>query len=300
MDNLRSLQTLNLTRCQKLKSLPRLPSTVRCLDVLSCFSLKWLPAQVKLSIWSQSLSQWLPYDERHSQKEFTILVHFLQVQGLLCRKTVYGTSSKGEEDESITEFQIIMPPCLTEIVENSISIELPSNWYKSKWIGLALWALVTDPRYAGLRVRTRVVAIGKMPQNHYAFELFTTQINVEVKTAILFNNYLLYLSRDEWFATVGNGECSQIKVIFEGGKLYEWTKFWVSLVYEQDVDEFNQTNAQCLIASFGKVPIYKLTVGDDDGDDEEDDDEDDDEDELYKFYEFLEGRWFSPIMASHL
>ncbi|KAK7854498.1 hypothetical protein CFP56_031856 [Quercus suber] len=165
----------------------------------------FFPKMVKLSIWSQSLSQWLPYDERHSQKEFTILVHFLQVQGLLCRKTVYGTSSKGEEDESITEFQIIMPPCLTEIVENSISIELPSNWYKSKWIGLALWALVTDPRYAGLRVRTRVVAIGKMPQNHYAFELFTTQINVEVKTAILFNNYLLYLSRDEWFATVGNG-----------------------------------------------------------------------------------------------
>ena len=112
-------------------------------------------------------------------------------------------------------------------------------------------------RYAGLRVRAHVVAIGKMPKNHCAFELFTTR-NVEVKTAILFNNYLLYLSRDEWLATVGNGECSQIKVIFQGGKLYEWTKFWVSLVYEQDVDEFNQTNAQCLIASFGEVPIYKL------------------------------------------
>ena len=83
MDNLTFLETLNLTRCQKLKSLPRLPSTVRCLNVLSCFSLKWLPARVKLSIWSQSLSQWLPYDERHSQKEFKILVHFLQVNSFL-------------------------------------------------------------------------------------------------------------------------------------------------------------------------------------------------------------------------
>ena len=83
MDNLRSLQTLCLEFCKKLKSLPRLPSTVRCLNVLSCFSLKWLPARVKLSIWSQSLSQWLSYDERHSQKEFTILFHFLQVISFL-------------------------------------------------------------------------------------------------------------------------------------------------------------------------------------------------------------------------
>ena len=60
-----------------LKSLPRLPSTVRCMHVEGCYSLNWLPAQVKLSIWSQSLSQWLTYDERHCQKEFTILFHFL-------------------------------------------------------------------------------------------------------------------------------------------------------------------------------------------------------------------------------
>ncbi|KAK7861440.1 hypothetical protein CFP56_011281 [Quercus suber] len=151
-----------------------------------------------------------------------------------------------------------MPSCLTEIVENSISIELISNWYNSKWIGLALWA---SAPYISLiyGIRDREVAIGKIPQNHCAFGLFTTQINVEVKTEFYFNNYLLYLSRNEWFATVGNGECSQIKVIFEGSKLCE-TEFGVSLVYEKDVDEFNQTNAQCLIASFGEVPIYKLTA----------------------------------------
>ncbi|KAF3948195.1 hypothetical protein CMV_025782 [Castanea mollissima] len=207
MDNLRSLQTLYLTFCKKLKSLPRLPSTIRCIHV-EFGSLKWLPAWVKLSIWSQPLSQWLPYDERHSQKEFTILFHFLQVQGLLCCKTVYGTSSKGKEDGSITEFQIIMPSCLTEIVENSISIELPSNWYNSKWIGLAFWA--SAPPIS-----------------------------------------LRYGIRDR-----------EIKVIFEGNKAskpYE-IEFGVSLVYEQDVDEFNQTNAQCLIASYGEVPIYKLTA----------------------------------------
>ena len=102
-----------------------------------------------------------------------------------------------------------------------------------------------------------------MSQKNCAFELFTTWINVEVQYKDRFNNYLLYLSCDEWFATVGNGECSQIKVTFEGGKLYDnGTEFGVNLVYEQDVDEFNQTNAQCLIASFGEVPIYKLTGND--------------------------------------
>ena len=154
-----------------------------------------------------------------------------------------------------------MPSCLPEIVENSISIELPSNWYNSKWIGLALWAsLDTWSKYG---IRTRKVAVGKMPQNHCAFELLTTQRNVTVNVELHFNNYLFCLSHDEWFATVRNGECSQIKVTFEGGKLYEkGTEFGVSLVYKQDVDEFNQTNAQCLIASFGKVPIYKLTGND--------------------------------------
>ena len=181
------------------------------------------------------------------------------VQGLLCHKTVYGTSSKEKEDGSITEFLIIMPSCLTKIVKNSISIELPSNWYNSKWIGLALWALVSDP------YGIREVIVGKMPQNHCAFEVFTTGINVEVKTELRSSYYLLYLSRDEWFATVGNGECSYIKVIFKaickGNKPYHW-KFGVSLVYEKDVDEFNQTNAQCLIARFGETPIYKLTGND--------------------------------------
>ena len=76
-----------------------------------------------------------------------------------------------------------MPSCLTEIVENSISIELPSNWYNSKWIGLAFWASESTI-WARYGIRAREVAVGKMPQNHSAFEVFTTGINVEVLTKI--------------------------------------------------------------------------------------------------------------------
>jgi len=181
--------------------------------------------------------------------------------GLLSRKTVYGTSSKREEDGSRTEFLIIFPSCLIQTERNSISIELPSNWYDSKWIGFALRASVYLSSIRILEscvIRAQVIALGDMPQNHGAFELFTTLIR--------FGNgiCLLYLSRDEWFATLGKGKCNQIKVIFESEQNTIYAKeCGVSLIYEQDVDTFNQTNTQCLIESFGEeVPIYKL-IGND-------------------------------------
>ncbi|XP_050253014.1 disease resistance protein RUN1-like [Quercus robur] len=261
MDNLKSLEALDLSGSSKLKSLQRLPSTVRYKNIEGCSSLKPSPALVKLSIWPQPLSQWLPYDhESGSQMASTILLYFLQVQGLLCCKTVYGTSSKGEEDGSITEFLIIMPSCSTKIVGNSISIELPSNWYNSKWIGLALYASLSVPDVGWKDgIRAHVIAHSDMPQNQCASELVTTTMCCGDSIC------LLYLSRDDWCAKVGNGECSQIKVIIETdkGTIDVW-ECGFSLIYKQDVDEFNQKNAQCLIESFGKGFIYKLTVSDDD------------------------------------
>ena len=74
------------------------------------------------------------------------------------------------------------------------------------------------------------------------------------------------MSRDDWFAIVGKGKCNQIKVTFETDKSTiddDVFDCGVSLLYKQDVDEFNQTNAQCLIESFvEEVSIYKLTGND--------------------------------------
>jgi len=78
MHNLRSLKKLDLFFCSKLKYLPRLSSTVRVIDAMCCYSLKWSLA-VKLSSWSQPFSQWRPYDEKGILVEFKILFHFLQV-----------------------------------------------------------------------------------------------------------------------------------------------------------------------------------------------------------------------------
>ena len=105
-----------------------------------------------------------------------------------------------------------------------------------------------------------MIALGDMSQNLWDFEPFTTLMYVENEIC------LLYLFRDEWFATVGNGKCSQIMVSFEteGSECPTCLgKCGVSLTYEQDVDKFNQKYAQSLIESFGEeVSIYKLTGND--------------------------------------
>ena len=74
--------------------------------------------------------------------------------------------------------------------------------------------------------------------------------------------WLLYLSRDDWFSTVGNGECSQIEVVFEYGSGYHSLnpvrRCGVSLVYEQDMElmeELNQANAQC--SSSSRIITYE-------------------------------------------
>nr|XP_023929585.1 disease resistance-like protein DSC1 [Quercus suber] len=248
MDSLRSLEKLIIYGCSRLELLPRLPSTVRYIDAQYCYSLEPSPALVKLSSLLQPYSQWFPYNESSGGVAFTILYRHLQ--GLLCRKTVDETSTKRKEDEgkSTTEFHIIIdgfdiPSWLThQSVGNSISIELPSNWCNCNWMGFAICASASASKWKRIGVRACVIALGDTPQNNYVSKLLFGTMSC--KDSI----WLLYLSRDNWFATVGNGECSQIKVIFETDDLavHVW-ECGVSLVYEQDVDEFSRTNAQCLI-----------------------------------------------------
>ena len=247
MDNLRSLEKLILIRCTKLKLLPRLPSNVRYINAQYCHSLKWSPALVKLSSLSQPLFRCRSYDESGSGVAFTILYHYLQ--GLPFCKIINGTSTKKKEDGPITGLQIIVwgyeiPSWLTyQSVGNSVSIELPSNWCNSKWMGFALCASISGTNHTRSRVRARVIAPGYMPQNQYASELFTIWMHCEGSKSklCLGRIWLLYLSRDDWFATVGNGECSQIKVIFESyDSAIHVCECGVNLVYKQDVEEFSQ------------------------------------------------------------
>jgi hypothetical protein len=171
------------------------------------------------------------------------------VQGLLCRKTGNETS-----DRTGTEFQMIIPGFAIQQwfthqkLGNSVIIELPPNWCNSGWMGFALCASFdafgslennsSVDKILGLRAYVR--ALGDMPHS-----LYTSKIFFGV-TPGMGHIWLLFLSRDSWFATVHNGECSQIEVVFEDyGPRLNVQKCGVRLVYEQDVEEFNQTIAQC-------------------------------------------------------
>ncbi len=112
-------------------------------------------------------------------------------------------------------------------------------------MGLALCAcldnrLVFQTSPKAFDLTAQVTALGDMPHSRYTFEF---------SSSVTFNRchiWLLYLSRYTLFATVRNGECSQIGVSF---KIYGEGSFvrncGARLVYEQDVEELNQTIAQC-------------------------------------------------------
>ena len=78
-------------------------------------------------------------------------------------------------------------------------------------------------------VRARVVALHEMPHSHYTSEIFLRV------TSFLGHIWILFLSCDDWFATVQNIKCSQIEVVFESSHQYLIVDgCGVSLVYKQD------------------------------------------------------------------
>ena len=133
-----------------------------------------------------------------------------------------------------------------------MSIKLSPNWCNSMWMGFALCALVNACMTScmfGLDIRVRVKATGDMHQSHYASKTFFK------KHRLTNHIWILYLSRDDWFAAVGNGECSQIEVVFECPSPFASVqKCGFSLVYEQDKEELNQAIAQC---SSSRVITYE-------------------------------------------
>ena len=130
---------------------------------------------------------------------------------------------------------------------NSVSIDLPPNWCNSRWMGFALCAklegydflfeLNTNRTFG---FRARVIAFGDSLHGELNSENF---FEVSFGAGDI---WILYLSRDDWFATFPNGEYNQIKVVFEScGSMEKVRECGVSLVYEQSVEGFNQTIAQC-------------------------------------------------------
>ena len=263
---LSKLEALDLSYCQKLRSVPELPSTTRYIRMEGCYSLEPIPELLGLNDLLRPC--FFPllcgYDESGGGVALTILSRYLQVisslsltlslhllngiscvffffffwvQGLFCQKTGYETATKRKEDGSKTEFQIIIPGyhvprwLMHQSRGNSISVVLSPNWCNSWWMGFTLCAhFNTNSFRSGFRARVK--AIGDMPHSQYVSECFFR------RCSSYHHIWLLYLSRDDWFSTVGNGECSQIEVVFEESSDFGSSvlQCGVSLVYMQDME----------------------------------------------------------------
>ena len=89
-----------------------------------------------------------------------------------------------------------------------------------------------------------MIALGDMPHGpHRTFEVAIGETSFKYSMGHL---WLLYLSCDDWPAIGWNYQCSRIKVVFDtNSPRVEVIKCAVRLIYEQDVEEFNLTIAQC-------------------------------------------------------
>nr|XP_023906716.1 TMV resistance protein N-like [Quercus suber] len=248
MNGLISLKKLVLTGCFRLKDLPESIWKIECLKELELIGTSIWKLPSANDVWNDRLKEqfvrnipWsyyrLPqpsepsYDEVSRRAAFTILNRYLQ--GLLRGKTEFQTIIPGYG----------IPGWITYTFRgDSIRIALCPNWCNSKWMGFILSAHINviEERF-GLGVRVK--ALGDIPHSQYASKTFF-RITASPQTAHY--NCLLYLCRDDWFAAVPNADqCSLIEVVFENyGSIREVMHCGVGLVYEQDVEEFNQTIAQ--------------------------------------------------------
>uniref|UniRef100_A0A2N9J4R7 C-JID domain-containing protein n=1 Tax=Fagus sylvatica TaxID=28930 RepID=A0A2N9J4R7_FAGSY len=152
------------------------------------------------------------------------------IEGIVYGFPGYESSTGRKEDGSRTAVQIIIPGLEIprwlsyQRLGNSVSMKLPPNWCSSKWMGLALCAsfnAISSPSYAhefgnpvktfGLRARVEVF-------DDYDYTFFEIFFNVKFGPKHI---WLLYLSRDDWLATV-DGEYSKIEVVFETCSVNVW------------------------------------------------------------------------------
>ncbi|KAL4598414.1 hypothetical protein ACB092_11G058300 [Castanea dentata] len=254
ISQLPKLVALDLSNCSMLRSLSGLPSTVRYINALHCYSLE--PSLTKpLVLFEPSIfpnSKWRPDNESVSSVAHTILNRYLQG---LRPKTGNETPTGRKQDRSGTEFQIVIPRneiwhLLThQSSGKSVFIKLPLNWCNSRWMGFILCLQISySPNSVGefdvsgetFGFRANVISMGDKSRGHYASEIFF-KVSFSVD-----HIWLLYLSRDDWLSTVPNGDqCSHIEVKFETSSPHtEVPMCGVRLVYEEDVEEINSEIAQ--------------------------------------------------------
>ncbi|PRQ55340.1 putative leucine-rich repeat domain, L domain-containing protein [Rosa chinensis] len=252
---LSKLENFNLENCKRLQDLSDLPSnSILDLRADGCTSLKYLFDASNLNRLNKSYFNFINcFNLNGNQGCNNIAFEMLMT-------VMYQAISNKRET-----FQIVIPGCYIPDWFNhwsfgcSLSVSLPAHWNNSQFMGFALCAVFVlhehqrvDELYIDefktfnathhlvccLKLNGRELEVyGRQP----AFRFSENFCQVESD-----HLWLFYVSRDKYFGIEWlPNSCSQVEFLYETrGPGLKVKECGVHLIYEQDVQELNQTTTQ--------------------------------------------------------
>ncbi|KAM5551817.1 hypothetical protein ABKV19_026596 [Rosa sericea] len=266
---LSKLENFNLENCKRLQELSDLPSnSILDLRADGCTSLKYLFDASNLNRLNKSYFNFINcFNLNGNQGCNNIAFEMLKT-------FMYQGISNNRET-----FQIVIPGSNIpkwfshQSVGCSVSVSLPAHWNNSQVLGFALCAVfVLHEQYQDeklyidefktfnathhlvccLKLDGRELEVyGRQPAFRFSEEF------CKVKSDHL---WLFYVSGDKYFGTEWwHNSCSQFEFLFETrGPGLKVKECGVRLIYEQDVQELNQTTTQ---SSSGMSPYEDILIG---------------------------------------
>ncbi|KAM5551797.1 hypothetical protein ABKV19_026579 [Rosa sericea] len=266
---LSKLENFNLENCKRLQELSDLPSnSILDLRADGCTSLKYLFDASNLNRLNKSYFNFINcFNLNGNQGCNNIAFEMLKT-------FMYQGISNNRET-----FQIVIPGSNIpewfshRSVGRSVSVSLPAHWNNSRVLGFALCAVfvlheqhrveklyidefktfnATHHLVCCLKLDGRELEVyGRHPAFRFSEEF------CKVKSDHL---WLFYVSRDKYFGTeCWHNSCSKFEFLFETrGPGLKVKECGVCLIYEQDVQELNQTTTQ---SSSGMSPYEDILIG---------------------------------------
>ena len=235
-----SLKILKLCGCSKIRKIPEFKGIMRSLSELHLdkTAIKKLPSSIErltaLTLLSLRDCQYLTCLPRNKDSLRS-----------LEKLDVIGCSKLNDVPEHLRSIKCLEHDLSRTGFDRNVSVRCRSLSPTFKRIGhpsQCLKGFAFDVSYSQefdlgetFGLKALVIAPGDMPHCYYA-----TEISCSTKL-VARHIWLLYLPRDDWFATARSGEFNQIEVVFESSRpgLYV-RKCGLSLVYKQDVEMFTR------------------------------------------------------------
>ncbi|XP_061995441.1 TMV resistance protein N-like isoform X1 [Rosa rugosa] len=266
---LSKLENFNLENCRRLQELSDLPSnSILDLRADGCTSLKYLFDASNLNRLNKSYFNFINCFNLNGNQgcnniAFEMLKTFMY-QGICNKRETFQIVIPGSNIHAWFSHQSV--GC-------SLSVSLPVHWNNSRFLGFALCAVfvlrkhhLVDELYIDefktfnathhlvccLKLDGRKLEVyGRQPAFRFSEEFCQVESD---------HQWLFYVSRDKYFGTEWwHNSCSQLEFLFETRGPGLWVKeCGVRLIYEQEVQELNQTTTQ---SSSRMSPYEDILIG---------------------------------------